>query len=104
VKLYIAGPMTGIPDFNFPLFRRAEELLREVGYDVENPINAYDGDTSRTWVEYMKADIPAMLSCDGIAVLDGYRDSKGASLEVYIAQELEMPVMPVPDWLHGVVA
>ena len=36
-KLYIAGPMRGIPYYNFPHFYEVEERLIRAGYDVVNP-------------------------------------------------------------------
>lgn len=35
--LYVAGPMRGIPEFNFPAFFEAEDRPLKAGYDVINP-------------------------------------------------------------------
>jgi Domain of unknown function (DUF4406) len=32
IKVYLAGPMTGVPEFNFPAFHAAAAKLREEGY------------------------------------------------------------------------
>jgi hypothetical protein len=36
-RAYIAGPMTGLPEFNFPAFHAAAASLRARGFEVENP-------------------------------------------------------------------
>ena len=36
-RLYVAGPMRGIKDFNFPAFDEAATFLRNAGYEVCNP-------------------------------------------------------------------
>lgn len=36
-RVYVAGPMTGIPDFNYPAFNAVADQLRAQGYEVENP-------------------------------------------------------------------
>jgi predicted kinase len=100
VKLYIAGPMTGLPDYNLPAFAAATQQLQQAGYDAINPghrgvIDGY------TWQDYMRDGIRLLLDCDGIALLDNWSDSKGAALEVHIAHSLAMPVKYVDIWLNG---
>ena len=36
-KIYIAGPMRGYENFNFPAFDAAAQLYRAIGYEVFNP-------------------------------------------------------------------
>ena len=44
-RLYVAGPMTGLPDHNYPAFAEAAARLRAVGYEVESPANSSDQET-----------------------------------------------------------
>lgn len=92
MKLYIAGPMTGIHELNFPAFHREAAYFRDQGHEVVNPaeINA---DPTAKWHDCMRADIRELVSCDGIAMLPGWERSKGASLEHHIARSLEMKVI-----------
>ncbi|HEF4732723.1 MULTISPECIES: DUF4406 domain-containing protein [Burkholderia cepacia complex] len=91
MKLYLAGPMTGYPELNFPSFHAEAKRLRALGFEVVNPaeINA---DMSMPWRECMKADIRELLTCDGVAMLDGWEQSKGARLEHHIALALSLPI------------
>lgn len=93
MKIYLAGPMTGIPEFNYPLFNATASRLRASGHDVVNPAENDDGDTSKPYAYYMRADIQHVLNVDGIAVLPGWQKSRGATLEVSIARILDMPVL-----------
>jgi hypothetical protein len=89
-RIYIAGPMTGLPDFNYPAFNAEAARLRALGYHVENPAeNKHPQD--QTWEGYMRAALRQMLTCDAVAVLDGWASSKGATLELNVADEVGIP-------------
>lgn len=94
MRWYIAGPMTGYPDLNFPAFNAKAAELRAKGYEVENPaeINA---DPTAEWVECMRADIARLVTCEVIVMLPGWKNSRGATLEHHIAQALGMFVVEV---------
>jgi hypothetical protein len=131
MKLYIAGPMRGIPEFNFPAFRAAAERLRAQGHEVWSPaendarVDGFDGTGEPKTLEYrhyMRRDLPAVLEADAVAVLDGWERSKGARMEVHVARECGIPVLDagtlepietatldlpdrargdIEDWLYG---
>lgn len=87
---YLAGPMKGYPEWNHPAFHSAAAELRNRGYNIINP--AEYGNLIRDWVTCMKRDIHALLWCDAVIVLPDWQMSRGASLEILIAQRLYMPV------------
>jgi uncharacterized protein DUF4406 len=91
--------MTGYPGFNFNAFAQAAMKLRSIGYVVEDPGEFGIAD-NWTWFDYMRKDLAVVLGSDGIATLDNWECSRGAQLEVYIAHQLHMPVMPVQVWLE----
>ena len=103
MRLYIAGPMTGLPHFNYPAFRAAEAELRAVGYGVLNPVDAEQHNPtpgeSQAWDWYMRHALRMVTEADGVALLDGWWRSRGASLEVHVARALELPTEPVEHWL-----
>ncbi|MES2148614.1 MAG: DUF4406 domain-containing protein [Pseudomonadota bacterium] len=90
-KIYIAGPMTGLPDLNFPAFHGEARWLRAMGNEVVNPaeINA---DPSAKWEDCMRADIAQLVTCDTIHMLPGWEKSRGATLEHHIALSLGMAI------------
>lgn len=77
-KVYVAGPMTGLPEFNSPAFFAAEEYLIGHGAKVMNPAVLPKGFEHH---EYMSIAIPMMLSCEAVAFLPGWQQSKGARME-----------------------
>mgnify|MGYP000666759562 CR=1 FL=1 len=101
MKLYLAGPMSGIPAYNFPAFHAAAADLRARGHEVwspgENDIAA-DGfnpetDTARPMRHYMARDLPAVLDSDAVAVLPGWRKSSGCRIECFVAESCGIPVL-----------
>lgn len=85
-RCYIAGPMSGYPDLNYPAFAEASQRLREQGYGVVSPAELNPVETP--YEDAMKNDIRALIDCNFICFLDGWEKSKGATLEAHIATVL----------------
>ena len=90
-RIYIAGPMTGHIELNFPAFHAAAARIREAGHVAINPAEI-NPDASMSWKECMRSDIAALVTCDAIHLLPGWENSKGATLEAHIAERLEIEV------------
>lgn len=97
MRLYIAGPMSGHPDYNRPAFHAAADDLRARGYWVANPAENPPCDD---WLGYMRLSVEQVARCDGLAVLDGWQLSRGAALEVHVAHALNLPTLPLVAWLN----
>lgn len=97
MKVYISGPMTGYPDFNYPAFNDAANYLRSIGHEPLNPADL-PVTPGMTWADYLRADLILVAQADAIAVLPGWETSRGAQLEVHIAHALAMPVLPINLW------
>lgn len=102
---YCAGPMTGIPGFNFPAFDSLTSYMRSHGWVVVNPAERdremYDttgpgfaeGDqklwsesTGFDFHEAMRYDLGAITECDAIVFLPGWESSTGCAHEKYVAE------------------
>lgn len=90
--IYISGPMTGLPEFNFPAFHAEASRLRNLGYEVVNPAEL-NTDPSADWHECMRRDLAALMDCDAIALLDGWQKSAGAHLEMHIAHRIGIEIL-----------
>ena len=98
--IYIAGPMSGMPEYNFPAFHDAEARLVAGGYEVRNPVHTPPppwlddhSDDPDAWRYYMREAIRLLLEANAICLLPGWEKSRGARLELRIALALKMPVM-----------
>lgn len=100
-RIYIAGPMTGCKDFNYPAFHAAEVMLRSLGHEVENP--AEEPETPPAgWAGWMRLGIAKLIRCDEVCLLPGWRDSRGAKVEADLAETLGMPTRFLVDYLAPV--
>lgn len=99
--IYIAGPMKGLPEFNYPAFNEAERLLREKGYDkILNPVNHANGvGTNLPYAFYIRESIKDVLQADAVCVLPNWEKSTGAKLEVHIGTTLGLPIYPLAELL-----
>ena len=95
-RVYVAGPMTGIADFNYPAFNAVADQLRAMGYEVENPAD-HGIVEGALWADYMAYDLTRLGLCGVIALLPGWESSQGAKLEVLIAERLGMTVVNAHD-------
>jgi hypothetical protein len=105
--------MTGVPEFNIPMFHAAAKRLCETGFSVINPAEEDDlkgvDKSTMGWVGYMRRDIRMLMDCDGIALLPGWWKSPGAKLELYVARTLGMDVLdaesgdPIPRALQDTI-
>jgi hypothetical protein len=99
--------MTGYEYLNYPAFRHAEAELRSAGYDVFNPIDSEQHNTTgapQTWDWYMRHALAMLIRADGIALLPGWSASRGARLEAHVAHELGMKQANLALWLSGEMA
>lgn len=100
LKVYCAGPMTGVENYNFDTFYQACDFLEKQGYEAINPakLDAESGYTllrlnQLTPTEFqeflkgaMKRDLEAIQSCDALVLLPGWEGSKGARAEKAVAE------------------
>tara|TARA_Y100001970_G_C13702776_1_gene588005 strand:+ start:127 stop:471 length:345 start_codon:yes stop_codon:yes gene_type:complete len=102
LKVYIAGPMRGIKDFNRKEFNKAEKFLKKLGiYDPINPARLdkesgmSDADLiSRDGLrKAMKRDVDALFECDAVFMLLGWERSEGALIEHRLATMLGMTIL-----------
>lgn len=82
--IYIAGPITGRPNYQFA-FDSAALALRAKGWIVLNPVELPQGLTEPA---YMDICLAMVRHCDAVLMLDGWEDSTGASCEQTYARKL----------------
>ena len=89
--VYISGPMAGLPDANRAVFDDAEHYLRETfGCGVLNPARMPDGLQYR---QYMAHAMQLLAHATVIALLPGWEKSRGAFIEVLIADRDDVPMV-----------
>jgi len=118
MNIYLAGPMRGYKDFNFPAFMSAAKDLRSKGHTVFNPAERdlerdIEAGQSSAWQRSETGDILAaeragvfdrriaimddltyiIEEADAIALLPGWQESKGANAELWTAKFLDLEVI-----------
>ena len=107
-KVYLSGPMTGIPRSEYQRkFREAERILHRHGYGVINPcrvwacrfqwlfrlMNALLG-KRLTYAVILAYDLILLMTrADGIVMLPGWQASRGAQIENYVSMHF---------WMQGI--
>lgn len=104
--------MTSIPEYNFPAFDNAAAQWRDAGWEVVSPADltreywrkrfGAEFDPANTdpaisaggdiYREFLREDIREITRCDAIALLPGWRKSKGVAVELFVANALRLQV------------
>ena len=103
-KVFLSGPMTGYPGYNFQRFNLAEKQLADAGIECVNPVNICKK-YKKEHVLADKAVFDKMITeqqeaerkCDAILLLDGWQMSKGVRLELKTALEMDMQIFLEED-------
>ena len=88
-KIYIAGRVTGYPEYR-EHFKRVEDKLIAEGHICMNPSLLGEG---FPWEIYMPICYEMINACDTIYLLSNWQDSRGAKLEYEYAKEHGLEVM-----------
>lgn len=107
LRIYIAGPMSGLPDFNYPSFDRAAKDLAAAGYEPLSPaVPAHLSPTDPgeladglSYEDVLASSLQMLLNADAVAHLDGWESSHGARLEVALARRRGLLTAPMTHWL-----
>ena len=109
--IYIAGPMTHRPQFNFPTFDAMADSLRAMGMTVVSPAELDDPEDraramaspdgaplhytyGKTHADFLARDLKIIAEqVDAICVLPGWSDSTGARIETFIGFAYGKPVV-----------
>ena len=99
MRVYISGPMRGLPDLGFPAFRMAAAEVAAYGHDPLDPSTLPSGLTD---AQYMDMDLAMIRSADALLVLPGWEDSRGAQVETAYAAFLGLPIYDCVEDLPAV--
>lgn len=102
MKVYLAGPMSGKEDFNFPTFFRAADYLRGEGHEVFNPAEEdlkewgtlEEVKKKATYRFCLRKDLNWIIDhAEAIAFLPGWKNSKGVKAEKALAEALGLKMI-----------
>jgi nucleoside 2-deoxyribosyltransferase len=96
-KHYLAGPMTGLPLHNWPVFEATCISLRSKGFLIISPHELNEGEqhkehTPERRLHCMRVDLHALIDCDAILLLPGWQKSQGATFEFEVARRLGLEI------------
>jgi hypothetical protein len=92
IKVYISGAITdkatgGVLPGYMEKFAEAAKVITEAGFIAVSP-TTLPHNHDKSWGAYMREDLKAMLECDVVYGMPCHKDSRGAKIELNLAQEL----------------
>lgn len=120
---YLGGPMTGIPQFNFPEFQRVAARLRAGGMNIVSPAELDDPETEaaalasldgapgsgaangEAYEDFLGRDliIVSLPTCVGMICMPGWHNSRGARGESWVISYLKKRLMEYREYEGGEV-
>jgi hypothetical protein len=92
---YISGPITNATQEQLEAFGKVSGMLELRGIDYFNPLETPEPpEGTHVWQYYMKRSLSELCECDAIVTLPGWEDSRGCQLEVFVAQNLGIKIIP----------
>jgi len=92
MRIYISGKITGVPiEEAITWFNYHSNYIGNKGHQTVNPM-ALPHKHNQSWESFMKEDIAALMGCDGIYMIHGWKKSKGARLEYELAERLGIEI------------
>jgi len=118
MRVYISGPIssdtTRTLDQKRTRFAIAAAQIAALGFEPVDPFTIGPAcaddpcrhgtpepaaqDPAHSWPCFLRADLIALLGCDGVATLPGWEHSEGANLEVNTARAVGILVAPIDHW------
>lgn len=90
MKVYIAGKITGCPDYK-ENFAAAAFAVRNMGHEPVIPFEGTAG--TETYKQYIDHGLEVLRTCDAIYMMANWPDSKGAIIERMYAEVVGMPMI-----------
>lgn len=97
--IYIAGPMTGLPEYNRPAFHAAAALIEASGHTALNPAMLPANLPDRAYMPICTAMLEA---AEGIYLLEGWEKSVGARAERLYARRQGLAEIFEKDVKHRI--
>jgi hypothetical protein len=95
--LFLSGPMSGVPEYNVPMFDDATIHLRQLGFHVISPVELFKNKFGEYWLKqsrktYLYAAYAVLMDphTTGIALIPGWEYSDGSYAEAVVAASLEL--------------
>lgn len=97
MRYYLAGKMTGLPNFGYDVFEEACKDLRSIGLEISSPHEKEHHESvvargKRPYAYYLAHGLMLLMKCDAIILMRNWSDSHGAKIELNAALDLNKSV------------